>query len=147
MPLAFEALFCYNYLMASNLIFTASQAAYRLFLGSLDLGSDMAVAQVARPNRDLILLQPLDDSTRSLGASPGIQIFFQYFNLGWPWVLGIAAGIGVLWGVVGGIQIMLAGNESGTADGKNKIKYALFGLLMIGLAGFILRSLNPTFYQ
>jgi len=106
-----------------------------------------AFADLLPPKGNLHLLQPLDDSTTSLPPSPNIQIFFQYFNLAWPWVLGIAAGIGVLWGIVGGIEIMIGGSDSGASGGKEKIKHALMGLLMVGLAGFILRSLNSIFYQ
>jgi hypothetical protein len=43
--------------------------------------------------------------------------------------------------------VMLSGSDSGMREnGKGKIMWALAGLLMVGLAGFILRSLNPIFY-
>ncbi|UPA22225.1 pilin [Candidatus Peribacteria bacterium] len=98
-------------------------------------------------SRRLFLLQPLDDATRWLDASPGIDIFFTYFNMSWPWVLGVAAGVGVLQALIGGVEIMLSGSDSGMREnGKSKIMWALAGMLMVGLAGFILRSLNPIFY-
>ncbi len=99
------------------------------------------------PTPNLTLLQPLDDSTNSLAPAPGIQIFFNYFNLGWPWVLGVAAGIGLLQALIGGIEIMISGSASASESGKTKIMWALAGLLMVGLAGFILRSINPIFYN
>jgi hypothetical protein len=99
------------------------------------------------PNRDMPLLQPLDDSTYSLAPAPGIFIFFNYFNLMWPWVLGSAAGIGLLQALIGGIQIMISGSSSASEAGKTRIMWAMAGLLMVGLAGFILRSINPVFYD
>lgn len=99
-------------------------------------------------NRPLFLLQPLNDSITSLAPEPDIGIFFTYFNTAWPWVLGIAAGIGVLQALVGGVQMMLSGSDTGMREGgKTKIMWSLAGLLMVGLAGFILRSLNPLFYN
>lgn len=99
-------------------------------------------------NRKLILLQPLDDATPYLEPQPDIAIFFTYFNTAWPWVLGVAAGIGVLQALVGGVEMMLSGTDTGMREGgKTKIMWALAGLLMVGLAGFILRSLNPLFYN
>lgn len=95
----------------------------------------------------LNLLQPLDDSTRSLNAEPGIDIFFTYFNLSWPLIVGSAAGVGVLQALYGGIQIMLAGSDTGRLEeGKSRLLWALAGLLMIGLSGMILETLNPVFF-
>lgn len=93
------------------------------------------------------LLQSLGPK-QVLPPAPDIQIFFDYFSNTWPWVLGVAAGIGVLQSLVGGVEIMMSGSDSGMREGgKSKIMWALAGLLMVGLAGFILRSLNPIFYN
>lgn len=97
-------------------------------------------------NPDITLMQPIG-SQKVLTPQPGIKLFFDYFNDVWPWVLGIAAGIGVLHAVMGGVDIMLSGNDSAKRTaGKEKILWALAGLIMIGLAGTILRTLNNTFY-
>ncbi len=101
-----------------------------------------------KSNRDLLLLQPLDGTTGSLTPRAGIGIFFEYFNLSWPWILGVGAGIGVLQALIGGIQVMLSGSDGGMREsGKGKIMWALAGMLMVGLAGFILRSINPIFFK
>jgi hypothetical protein len=43
---------------------------------------------------------------------------------------------------------MISGSDSGMREGgKTKIMWSLAGMLMVGLAGFILRSLNSTFYS
>jgi len=97
-----------------------------------------------KPNTDIILLQPLDDTTQSLQAKPGIQIFFDYFNLSWPWILGVCAGLAVLQAMIGGMQMMLGGMRD---EGKDRMKWATAGLLIIALAGMILNTINPLFYQ
>lgn len=97
--------------------------------------------------RPLNLLQPLDDSTTSLAPEPGIDIFFTYFNLSWPLIVGSAAGVGILQALYGGIQIMLSGSDTGRLEeGKSRLLWALAGLLMIGLSGMILETLNPVFF-
>lgn len=102
---------------------------------------------ICRPDANsILLLQPLDDETKNLNVSPEpLQVFFDYFNMSWPWLLGVASGIAVLQAIYGGVLIMLSGGD--IDEGKTKIQWALGGMVMIALAGFILRFLNPTFYQ
>lgn len=96
---------------------------------------------------DIKLLQPLPGGTATLSGS-GVQLFFNYFNAIWPWVLSIAGGVAVLNGVIGGTMIMMSGSDSGMESaGKDKLKYSIAGLIMIAFAGTILRILNPTFYK
>ncbi len=109
-------------------------------------GGGNTTGPLSRPNSPLILLQS-PNGVSSLNPSSGILIFFDYFNLMWPWVLGIAAGIGVLQALMGASDIMTSGSDSGKREnGKNKILWALAGLLMVGFAGTILRFLNPNFF-
>lgn len=106
-----------------------------------------------RPLRRICLLQPLDapggegTGTTQLRPGPGIQIFFDYFNLSWPWILGIAAGIAVLQAIAGGVQIMISGGAEQRNAGQTRLLWALGGLVLVALAGFILRVLNPTFFR
>jgi hypothetical protein len=92
----------------------------------------------------ITLFEPLDDEGKELkfDATP-LSAFYEYFRRGWPWVLGIASGIAVLQAVWGGVLIMTSMDRDG---GKEKIEWALGGMVMIALAGFILRFLNPIFY-
>jgi hypothetical protein len=90
------------------------------------------------------LLQPLDDSSYTLPSMNGIDIAFAYFNLSWPWLLGTAAGLAVLQGIVAGVQIMYGGSPDKVEEGKTRFTWALGGMLILGLAGVILRILNPT---
>ena len=54
----------------------------------------------------------------------------------------VAIGIYVLQAVWGGVMIMTSLDRDG---GKEKIEWALGGMVMIALAGFILRVLYPIF--
>jgi hypothetical protein len=94
----------------------------------------------------LYLLQPFDDN-KELDAEPGIDIFFTYFNSAWPWLVGTAAGVAVLQAVVGGVQIMMSSGGAGKAAGVERLQWAIAGLVMLVLAGLILRTLNPIFYK
>lgn len=93
----------------------------------------------------IYLMQPLDDETHEIAVTgEPLAIFFDYFNMAWPWLLGVASGMAVLQAVVGGIQIMMSGGDTG--DGKTRITAALYGMVIIALVGFILRFLNAIFY-
>jgi hypothetical protein len=63
--------------------------------------------------------------------------------MSWPWLLGIASGIAVLQAVWGGVLIMSSFDRDA---GKEKIQWAVGGMVIISLAGFILRFLNSMFY-
>ena len=66
--------------------------------------------------------------------------FFQF-------LVGIVAGISVLMVIVGGIQIMMAGGDSGgSGEGKERIQQALIGLVLVILSSLILYTVNPNFF-
>ncbi len=95
------------------------------------------------------LLAPLDDKPDPIAPVSGqpFVAFQTYFARSWPWIVGVAAGIAVLQALIGGIQIMLSGSDSGARGaGKERLMWALAGLLLIGLSGLILQILNPTYY-
>lgn len=94
--------------------------------------------------QDIKLLAPLDDETFTMEpSSTPLETFFEYFNMSWPWLLGVASGVSVLQAVWGGVLIMTSFDRDG---GKEKIEWALGGMVIIALAGFILRFLNSMFY-
>lgn len=82
-----------------------------------------------------------------LTGKPGLDTFFTYFNLLWPWMIGTSAGIAVLMAIVGGIQIIMSGGDPGKrGEGVQRLMNALLGLLMLVFAGLLLNTLNPSFF-
>jgi hypothetical protein len=149
----FLAVLALQLLIAGNLLLqgvgplTADVAAEGAAAGEAAAGATDKCKDrpLACPPEGIYLLQPLNDNPgQTLAAKPGIQIAFDYFNMAWPWLLGVAAGIAVLRAVWAGMKIMLSGGDIDEA--KEELLWALGGLVILGLAGFILRTLNPTFY-
>ena len=94
------------------------------------------------------LLEPVGGVTSIEGDGEAFNAFLQYFNLLFPWAAGIAAGLVVLWALIGGVQIMTSGGDSGKrSEGIDKFKNALIGLLMLLFAGAILNAINPSFFK
>lgn len=106
-----------------------------------------------RPQRGVCLMQPLDapatgnGGTTNIPITAGIGVFYHYFGIAWPWLIGTAAGIAVLQALAGGIQIMLSGGSEQRSAGQSRLTWALAGLLLVGLTAVILRLLNPIFYR
>lgn len=128
-------------------MFTATQAGPYLgqvMMPTFETCKNPMIEDCKGDGNAITLMQPLDDETKKLEASPEpLKTFFDYFNMSWPWLLGVASGIAVLQAVWGGILIMTSIDHDA---GKEKIEWALGGMVMIALAGFILRFLNPIFY-
>jgi hypothetical protein len=118
----------------------------RLLLGLL-LGLAMPFAATAQG--DIQLLEPIGgvDSIPTAGQE-GFGVFAIYFNLLYPWVVGMGAAFAVLMGLVGGIQMMTSGGDSGKRTaGIDRLKYSVGGLLLLLFSSTILRILNPTFFK
>ena len=97
---------------------------------------------------NICMIQPLG-STCSTGipTGTGFEIMFHYFGCVAPWLYDLAIGICVLWVLVGGIQIIISGDNTGWYDrGKNIIIASIVGLLMLIFAPVILRFLNNAFF-
>lgn len=119
----------------------------------LPLSASAAPSSAAGPlvikRANLPLIQPLDDRTRTIfttNPNNALEAFIKYFNIAWPWVLGCSAGVAVLQAVIGGMQIMLSGSGNASSAGKERLMWALAGLLLIGLSGMILEILSPIFF-
>ncbi|TSC79340.1 MAG: hypothetical protein G01um101425_620 [Candidatus Peregrinibacteria bacterium Gr01-1014_25] len=96
-------------------------------------------------DKSLRLLQPLGAKT-TVDPQAGLGVFWTYVNDIWPWVLGIAAGIALLHAMAAGVQIMFSGSSEKAAEGKERLFWALGGLLLIFFAAFILNLLNDQFF-
>lgn len=106
-----------------------------------------AQGNLYRPRQGLFLIEPIDPSLQTLPNGVGLEIFFLYFNIVWPWLIGSAAGFAVLQAMIGGFMMMMSGGDSSLREqGQSKLLWALAGMLIVAFAGFILRVLNPLFY-
>jgi hypothetical protein len=111
-----------------------------------------------RPSQgNLKLLQPLDmaqtdeidmvDAQAAVGPSfRGIGILFYYFGLVWPWLVGVIMGISILQALIGGVEMMMSGGGGMSEEGKERIQWALAGIILLAVAGLILRTINPLFF-
>jgi hypothetical protein len=93
------------------------------------------------------LLEPIGGvASIPTGGGP-LQTFYTYFNLLWPWLIGTAAGVAVLMAVIAGLQIIMSGGDQGKrSEGVDRLRTAIIGLIVLVLAGMLLRTLNPSFY-
>ncbi len=94
------------------------------------------------------LLEPVGNVGQIPTNGGPLGAFGFYFNLLYPWVVGLGAAVAVLMGVIGGIQIMLAGADQGKRSaGINRLMISLGGLLLILFSATILHALNPVFFK
>jgi len=94
---------------------------------------------------------PILEAVRGVNCIPartGFGAFFLYVGLLYPWLVGTAGGVALLWAVIGGLIMMQAGGDQAKYDdGKKKILYAILGLMIILFSAMIMNILNPTFYR
>lgn len=132
--------------MSLRTVFYRASAALTALSVGLPLAQAQQDAPLLIPSRGIHLLESPNPGVQELPAMPGIQIVFAYFNLLWPWILGIAAGVAVLQALVGGVQIMFAGSNEKAEEGKARLIWSLAGLLLTFFAGFVLRLINGLFF-
>ncbi len=93
------------------------------------------------------MLEPLG-GVRCLpvGAGP-LGAVYTYFNLFYPWIVGVCAGVAILWGIAGGANMILNAGDSGKyEEGKQWLLNAMIGLFIIIFSAMIMNFLNPSFY-
>jgi len=91
------------------------------------------------------LIQSLGEET-SLEIEGGANIFIKYFNNSIDWVLNIAVGIATLWVLIAGGQMMMSGGGGQKDQAKERMIYAIIGLLGLIFVGVILKLLNAQFF-
>ena len=95
----------------------------------------------------VMLLEPIGNMTE-IPANGGFSVFTSYFNEVYPWIVGMGAAVAVLMGLVGGIQIMQAGNDEGKVTaGRTRLLMSMGGLLLLLFSSAILNVLNPSFFK
>jgi hypothetical protein len=91
------------------------------------------------------LLAPLG-ALRNITVTRGFGTFLTYFNDAAKWIIYVAMGICVLWVLLGGFMLMMP-SSSYREKGKDHMKWALIGLVILLFAGVILRTLNSLFFK
>ncbi|MDD4628817.1 MAG: pilin [Candidatus Peribacteraceae bacterium] len=92
------------------------------------------------------LLAPIG-SQSNVPVTSGLGTAIRYFNGIGEWLITVVVGICVIWVLLGGFQIMLAGADPGMKDrGVKNMTWAIIGLVIVFFAGFILRTLNSQFF-
>ncbi|PIR53369.1 hypothetical protein COU76_01505 [Candidatus Peregrinibacteria bacterium CG10_big_fil_rev_8_21_14_0_10_49_10] len=111
----------------------------------------LPVTYAAEPSQvqtDITLIQSLGESQTITVSDPEpFSVLLAYFNNSRGWILDVAVGFAVVWVLVGGIQFMVSGNNSGKRqEAVSRMIWAIAGLLILLFSGFILRTLNGTFF-
>ncbi len=89
------------------------------------------------------LLQPLDRSGGGQGTT-AISRVSDYIGIVFPVLLGVAAALSVVMITWGGLEYMLSKIPGAKVEGKERIKNALWGLLLALVAWVILNTINTS---
>lgn len=118
-------------------------------LAAILLGFLSVVPRALAQAGGIRLLEPIGGvAVIPTAGATGLGVFGFYFNLLYPWIIGMGAAISVLMGLVGGLQMMTAGNDSTKrSNGINRLLISMGGLLLILFSSTILNVLNPTFFM
>lgn len=95
------------------------------------------------------LIEPLGDGCPDLfgASSEPFEILMRYIQCSGQFIYDIALGFCVLWVVIGGVQIIISGDNTEWLNrGKSIIFASIGGLMTLLLAPVILRFLNVSFY-
>jgi hypothetical protein len=99
----------------------------------------------------IILMEPIGGQQftmpeREEGYS--VKILEAYLAYLYPYAVAVIASLAVLMTVLGALQITTAGGDSAkVGEGKDRILYAIGGLVLLLMASLILWTINPTFFQ
>ena len=76
-----------------------------------------------------------------------IRIIEEYLQTIYPYTAALISLLAVLMTVYGSFQIITAAGDSAkVTEGKNRITYAIGGLVLLLLASLILYTINPAFF-
>jgi hypothetical protein len=95
------------------------------------------------------LLIPLPCGTQCIDTAGGPMGLIQtYVRCIYPWVVGTAAGIAVLWTIISGAALIFyAGDDSKRSEAKGWFKNALIGLFIVLFSAMIMNFINPLFFS
>jgi hypothetical protein len=79
-----------------------------------------------------------------LGPIKTVSDLEVYLNAAFTWALGVAGVISIIFIMIGGLQYAIgAGAQSQVSQGKERIKNAVFGFVLLLLSVLILQTVNP----
>lgn len=79
-----------------------------------------------------------------IGSIENVSSFATYLDSALIFGMGAGTGLAVLMVAAGGIQmIFAAGNPSKIGEGRERIKQAIWGLVILALSALILETINP----
>lgn len=80
-------------------------------------------------------------------AKSGAGLLYAYIGTIYRWAAGTIGIVCVLFLVVGGVQISIAGDNQGMVDSaKERITQSIAGLVLLLLSAIILYTINPNFF-
>jgi len=87
------------------------------------------------------------DRVQAYIAKSGAGLLFAYIGTIYRWAAGTIGIVCVLFLVVGGVQITIAGDNQGIIDdAKQRIIQSIAGLVILLLSAIILYTVNPNFF-
>ncbi len=123
---------------------------FAVVIMSLPIGIENVEASsnhVIRQNQLVIpLMQPLGSSNNiSYTATNAMEPFFKYFTNSYDWMLAVAVGIATVWVLICGAAIMITGDSG--KQWKERIIFAIVGVIILTFFDVILKLLNAWFFQ
>jgi len=86
-------------------------------------------------------------NVQELKADSGIGLFETYVGLIYRWAASIVGIVAVVVMIISGIQIAVAGGDTGKIDeAKKRIYQSLAGVVVLFLSALILYTINPNFF-
>lgn len=110
--------------------------------------------KTAEENQNIKLLAPIGEEKEfkvpeyeAGKAGYSIRIIEAYLELIYPYAAVVIASLTVLMTGVGALEIVTAGGDPGkVTTGRDRIMYAIAGLILFLLASVILWTINPNFF-
>lgn len=99
--------------------------------------TERALAQ----NQGVNLLQPIGNSQ---GGGSAVSSVAKYLSVAFPVFLGAAIALAVVMVTWGGLEYILSEVPGAKVEGKERIRHAIWGLLLALTAWIILNTINPN---
>ncbi len=126
---------------------TKNKIRFTIYAFTLTAAFSLSGLVFAADNATYKLLQPLPGVS---GAQPLVSVggtghnpFIDYISYLVPFTIGLAALLAVVEIVVGGLEYGFSISPGTQTDGKERMQYALYGLLIALTSYLVLKTINP----